>query len=176
MRAQQVVQRRDRLPPRQFAAGGQPFRVLIEHRVDDVHERLVAVEQSVPPGQQIAFQPALAQVLGEHLHHPTGRCEVFIVGHGLRKPHLVGRLVDRVQAVGGGLIGSHQTEPVAVPRDHVPQERAEHPSGLMGLRARLRDGYRVLAKVGQVQVMQQQTAVGVRVGAHPPVTGRCQGA
>ena len=38
----------------------QPFGVLVEHRIDDVNERLVAREEAVPPGQQVAFQPALA--------------------------------------------------------------------------------------------------------------------
>ena len=41
----------------------QPLRVLVEHRVDDVDERLVAVEEAVPAGEQVALEPALAQVL-----------------------------------------------------------------------------------------------------------------
>jgi hypothetical protein len=44
----------------------------------------------------------------------------------------------------------------------------------VGLGGGLRDGHRVVAKVGQVQVMQQQTAVRVRVGAHPTLTARRQ--
>jgi len=35
------------------------FGVLVEHRIDDVDEGLVAVEQSVAAGQDITFQPAL---------------------------------------------------------------------------------------------------------------------
>jgi hypothetical protein len=38
-------------------------------RVDDVDERLVTVEEAVPAGQEVALEPALALVLGEHLHH-----------------------------------------------------------------------------------------------------------
>ena len=59
----QVVQRTDRAPPGDIMTDLQPLGVLIEHRIDDVDERLVTGEEPVPPGQQIAFQPALALVL-----------------------------------------------------------------------------------------------------------------
>ena len=42
---------------------------LVQHRVDDVDERLVAVEQAMASGQQIAFEPPLALVLAQHLHY-----------------------------------------------------------------------------------------------------------
>ena len=71
VRAEQVVERGDRAPPRDLARHLQPLRVLVEHRVDDVDERLVAVEEAVPARQQIALEPALAEVLGEDLHHAT---------------------------------------------------------------------------------------------------------
>ena len=48
--------------------------MLVKHRVDDVNERLVAGEEAVAARQQIAFQPALAQVLAQHFHNaPVGR-------------------------------------------------------------------------------------------------------
>jgi hypothetical protein len=36
---------------------------LVEHRVDDVDEGLVAVEEAVAAGQQIALEPALTLML-----------------------------------------------------------------------------------------------------------------
>ena len=65
MRGQQIVQRGDRLPPRQLARDLQPLGVLVDHRVDDVDEGLVAGEQAVPAGEQIALQPALAEMLAD---------------------------------------------------------------------------------------------------------------
>jgi hypothetical protein len=53
--------------------------VLVEHRVDDVDERLVAVEQPVAAGEQVALEPALAQVLAEHLQH-AARAGPVVVG------------------------------------------------------------------------------------------------
>ena len=38
----------------------EPFGVLVDHRVDDVDEGLVAGEEAVAAGEQVAFEPALA--------------------------------------------------------------------------------------------------------------------
>ena len=46
MTRKEVVQRGDGPPPRDLCADFQPLRVLVEHRVDDVDEGLVAVEQT----------------------------------------------------------------------------------------------------------------------------------
>ena len=62
VRGEQIIQRRDFSTPRQFRRDLQPFGVLAEHRVHDADERLIAVEQPVPTGQQITFQPAFALV------------------------------------------------------------------------------------------------------------------
>ncbi len=98
VRAEQVVERRDRPPPRDAARHLQPLRVLVEHRVDDVDERLVAVEEAVPAGQQVALEPALAQVLREHLDDaPVGR-QRLVAGLALGLPGPRGRLEDRRRA------------------------------------------------------------------------------
>ena len=84
---EQVVQRGDVPPPGQLRGDLQPFGVLVEHGVDDVDERLVAVEQAVPPGQQVALQPAFGLVLAEHgVQHPPVGSEELVVGRRLRRP------------------------------------------------------------------------------------------
>ena len=73
--------------PWQFRRDLQPLGMLAEHRVDDANEGFVAVEQPVPPGEQIAFQPALALVLAEHrVQHAAGGREELIVLDGSRVP------------------------------------------------------------------------------------------
>src|SRR3712207_7073623 len=47
--------------------------VLVEHRVVVVDERLVRRVEAVPPGQQVALEHALAQVLGQDLDHAADR-------------------------------------------------------------------------------------------------------
>ena len=79
MGSQQVVQRRDFPPPRQRRRDLQPLGVLVEHRIHDVDERLVAVEQPMPAGEQIAFEPAFALVFAQHFHDATIQGEELIV-------------------------------------------------------------------------------------------------
>ena len=79
MRREQVVQRRDRLAPRNGPAHLQPFRVLVEHRIDDVNEGLIAREQAVPSGEQVALEPALAQMLAQHFHDAAVGAEIDVV-------------------------------------------------------------------------------------------------
>ena len=80
VRGEQIIQRRDLPAPGQFQRDLQPLGMLAEHRVDDANEGLIAVEQPVPPGQQIAFEPTLALVLAEHrIQHASGGREEFIV-------------------------------------------------------------------------------------------------
>ena len=67
MTGEQIIERSDRAPPVEPARHLEPLGMLIEHRIDDVDEGLVAVEQAMPSGQQIAFQPALAEIRGVNL-------------------------------------------------------------------------------------------------------------
>ncbi len=171
---QQVVQRSHRAAPGDVPAGLQPLGVLVEHRVDDVDERLVAVEQPVPAGEQVALQPALALVLGQHLHDPAVRGQVIIARLDPRVEGPAGGLEHGIEPVGGGLVRPEQPEGPRVAPGHVAQPGAQDPGafGLTG--ARLGHLHRVVAEIGQVQVAQQQAAVGVRIGAHPPVGARGQ--
>jgi hypothetical protein len=56
---------------------------------------------------------------------------------------------------------------------HVTQEHP-HDSCRLGIRfARTTDRHGVSREVGQAQRPHQRTAIGVGIGAHPPVAGRC---
>ena len=114
--------------PGQLSRLLQPFGVLVEHRIDDVDERLVGREEAVPAGQQIAFEPALQRVLAEHLHDPAvGRqlAAVGVLGEVLAQPGLLGHLVDRGQPVRGVLVGAEDAEVVRVVAHDVAQELAQ---------------------------------------------------
>ena len=137
-------------------------------------ERLVAVEQPVPPGQQVALQPPLAHVLAQYLHHPAVRGQVIVPRHDLPVEGPVGHLEDVGEPVGFGLVGPEQPEVRRVGLDHVAQPGAEYPGGFGHARARAGDRHGVVGEVGQPQVAQEQAAVGVRVRAHPPLAARGQ--
>ena len=98
-------------------------------------ERLVAAEQAVPAGQQVPLQPALAGVLGQHLHHPAGPGQVLVDVAELAGPDLVGDLVDRVEPVGRGLVGAEDLEVGVVVAHHVDEVLPQHAGRLVDGRA-----------------------------------------
>ncbi len=169
MRGQQVIQRSDLAPPRQVRRDLQPLRVLVEHRIDDVDERLVAVEQSMSAGEQVALEPALALVFAQHrVQHASGRCEQFVVRHGRGVPLALGRLEQGSQTVGERLVRAEDPEVslLLVQLRDVTQERSEHTRIADAARPGRRHGLGVVAEIRHPQVAQQHAAVGVRIGAH----------
>ena len=62
-------------------------------------EGLVAVEQAVPTGQQVACEPALALIFTQHLHHPAGRREELVAGQRFWIPLALRHLEQRAPSV-----------------------------------------------------------------------------
>ena len=151
--------------------------MLAEHRVDDANEGLIAVEQPVPAGQQISLQPTLALVLAEHrVQHASGGREEFIVLYFPGVPLTVGDFKNRAQEIRECLIGTEDAEIalILIQLGHVTQELAQHKRILALNGAGRRHIHRVDVEVRHAQVAQQNAAVGVRIGAHPPVALRRQ--
>ena len=98
VRREEVVEGRER-QSRNLAGDLQPFGVLIEHRVDDVDEGFVAIEQPVAPCEEVALEPALAEVLRKDLHDTAIRGETFVRRLSLGDPGTARRLEDRAQSV-----------------------------------------------------------------------------
>ena len=174
VRREEVVERRDRPAPRDPRRRLQPLRMLVEHRVDDVDEGLVAVEEAVPAGQQVPLEPALALVLGEHLDARGPRAQCLVGREDLRLPGARGHLEDRAQPVRRRLVGAEDAEAVGVAAHDVPQEGSEDAGRLGGGPAGRLDGDGVVAEVGQRKRLEQQAAVRARVRAHSPVALRWQ--
>ena len=176
VRGEQVVQRGDRLAPRDMPSRLQPLRVLIEHRVYEVNERLIAGEEAVSAGEQIALQPALTLMLTQHLDDPSVERESVIRRDLLLGVDATRRLEDGIPAVRRGLVGAEDAERLGVALDDVADEPALLARRLRLGRARRRDLHCVVAEVGQREVTAQHAAVRVRVGAHAALTRRRPGA
>ena len=130
VRREQVVQRRDLAPPRQFERDLQPFRMLAEHRIDDADEGLIAVEQAVSPRQQIALEPSLALMLAEHgVQDATLRREKLIVVDFAGVPLAIGDLKDVAEKIRKRLVRTEDAEIalVLVEARHVAKEFARAP-------------------------------------------------
>ena len=126
----------------------------------------------MPAAQQVAFQPAFDGVLAEHLHDAAFGRQIAAVGilrEVLCQPHLLGDIVEGLQPVGLRLVRPEDAEVVHVQPHDFAQEIAEGGdvagqgcAGFLDL-----DGG--VAEVRHVERLAQQTAIGDRVGAHPPV-------
>ena len=129
VRAEQVIERADRPPPANVVADLQPLGVLIEHRVDDVDERLVARKEPVPAGEQISFEPALALMLAEHFHHTAVGAEMIVLGIDLGHVTAVGHFQHVLPAVRVILVGAEEAEVLALQilLHDVAEELAHHP-------------------------------------------------
>ena len=86
----------------------------------------------MPAGQQVAFKPSLAHVLGEDLHDATVRRQMVVIGQGVGNPGAVRRLEHGREAVRRALVGSEYAE-IAMRRagaQHVAQILPHHRGGL----------------------------------------------
>ena len=124
--ASRIVERGDRPPPGDVPGDLQPLGVLVEHRVDDVDERLVGIEEAVAAGEQVAFEPALALVLAEHLHDAALGARWSSVGMTSASHCLFvasKTAVRRLEAVSSGP-KMRKLRSVGVELDHVAEELA----------------------------------------------------
>jgi len=62
-------------------------------------EGLVAGEEPVPAGEEVALEPAFAEVLAQDLHHAPVGGKVDVGGQGRLGPGLLRDLIDRLQTV-----------------------------------------------------------------------------
>ncbi len=151
--------------------------MLAEHRIDDADESLIAVEQSVPPGEQISFEPTLALVLAEHrVQDASGRRQQFVILYCPGVPLTIGDLKDRSQEIRDRLIGTEDPEValILIQLDHVTQEPAQYERILRLNHAGCRHVHRVDVEVRHAQIAQQNAAVGVGIGSHPSLAFRRQ--
>ena len=127
------------------AAGWQLSRLVRHPRVDSLDARLR--ERGWPAVMSMRMIPAvpfsvanyaagasavrvLPYTLATLVGLLPGTAAVVILGTPLREPELLGGLVDRAEAIRGGLVGTEHAEALGVASQHVAQEGAER-SGLV---------------------------------------------
>ena len=123
----------------------------------------------MPPGEQVALQPAFALVLAEHrVQHASGGREIFVLGHGRGVPLTVGHFKERSQAIRKRLVRTEDPKVSLLPvqlRD-IAQKGSEHTRVTDASHSRRWHGFRVVAEIRHPQVAEQRTAVGVRIRPH----------
>ena len=176
MRGEQIVERRDRPPPGDVIAGLEPLRVLVEHRIDDVDEGLVAAEEAVAAGQQIPLEPALALVLAQHLEHAAvvrddaSRCRGCCA---LDMREVTSSTASQRFEVSSSGLKMRKLRVASVELHDVAQVARPGPASPRRSRAPgCSTAHGVLAEIGQPQLAQQHAAVRVRVVAHAALARR----
>src|SRR5437016_8078268 len=126
--------------------------MLVEHGIHDMRKGLIRGKQAVATGKEIPFQPTLAVVFSQDLHHPPLRSQVSI-GIVIRRktiplPDPIRHLKHRVEAVRGRLVWAEQPEIARLPirLDDVTQEAAHDTGSFSDHRTRLRSEERRVGK------------------------------
>jgi hypothetical protein len=172
---EQDVERGHGLTPGHLKTLLDPLGVLIDHRVDDVHERLVAVEKSVATRKDVAFEPALHGVLRQHLHDSAFRAEVaavLILWQVSVHPNLLSGLVDLAELVALRLIRAHHAERLLVVADDRVEELGKLAHAWSGCNTWLVDLHCEVAEVLQAERSAEKATVRNGVLRHALALGR----
>ena len=142
-----------------------------------MNEGFIRREEAVPSGEQIAFEHAFHRVLAEHFDDPpVGRqlAAIRVFRKVFGDPEFLADFVDVVQLVRRVFVRAKDAEAIHVQLHHIAQESSQRPrvlgfdlTGLVDLQA-------VLPEVGSRRGFFEESAVGVRVRAHPASPGRRQ--
>src|SRR5260370_17234305 len=103
--------------------------MLIENRVDDVNERLIAVDQTMSVTQNVTFEPPFHRVLAQHLHNSTARYEIAPVGifrKVLAEPDLLTNFVNSLELVGLCLVRPNDPQVLHVSPRHFSDKLPDH--------------------------------------------------
>jgi hypothetical protein len=159
---EQDVERGHGLTPGHLKTLLDPLGVLVDHRVDDVHEWLVAVEKSMATREDVAFKPTLHGVLRQHLHDSALRAEVstiLVLWQVSVHPDLLSSLVDLAELVALRLIRAHDAERLLVVADDRVEEFGELAHAWSGGDARLVDLHCEFAEVLQAERSAEESTV-----------------
>ena len=176
VRCQQIIQRRDRTPPLNVCVYLQPLGMLIEHRIHDVNESLVAGKETVTAGKQISFEPALAHVLAQDFDHAAVAGQIFVDWKNRFQPLFFVASYNnssRFDAVSSGpktrkFFDSRLS--FITSRRNPPSTRVDSASAVPGVGT----STAYLRKSGMTQIVQQDSAIRVRIGAHPAIAFRSE--
>src|ERR1700720_2418675 len=124
--------------------------MLIENRIDDVDEGLLAQQQAMASREQVSFEPAFAKMLAQHLHDATVDAEINIDLFNISHPFLAGDFVDGLQSVRRALVRAKEPKImfVEIELHHVAQKFSENPRRLRLDAAGLNYGHGVIMEVG----------------------------
>src|SRR6202020_1264220 len=153
----------------------QPFRVLVEHGIDDMDEGFITGEKTVSASENMPPKPAFECGLAEHLHGASGDVELATVGvFGLvfSEPGFLGGGIDGCKLVGCGLVWAKNAEGVHVATHHFSQKVSQHLSRQIIVRTRRLYLCGIIAKLRKCEFFTKHAAICMRAGRDATRTRR----
>src|ERR1051326_1820394 len=116
-----------------------------------MNECLITTKEAVPASEQIALQPALAEVLTQHFHHPAVVGHVLVPRQNRAHENPVSHFKNGVPTVRGCFIRAEYSEvpSLAIEPEHVTDEFALCAGCFSLRRTRLRNFDRIIPEVWQ---------------------------
>ena len=111
-------------------------------------------------------------MLAQHFHHAAIGCDVIVAGNNFRGRTTIRHFEHRTPAVRGRLVRTEDAEVFRIHFRHVADELALDAGRLAFHRPGPGRLHRVIAEIRQAEVMQQEAAVGVGIGAHTALAFR----
>ena len=131
--------------------------MLVEHGIDNMDKRLIAGKETVPPGQQITFQPSLTGVFAQDFHDASIDAQIGVGGDDFLIPRPAGHLEDRRQTVRFGFIWTENAEVRVrqVVSHHIAQECAQNAGRFRHRRSMRLDRDSIVTEVWHPQILEQ---------------------
>src|ERR1017187_219640 len=142
--------------------------MLIEHRVDYVHEGFIRREKAIAAGKQVALEHAFHRVLAQHFDNASLRsqfCSITILGETFSDPELLRRLINCIELVGCVLVWREHSKAVHIPLHDIAQKTSQWWDVLYFGISWAVDLDGIIAELGQPQVFPE-LCIRVRTGAH----------
>src|SRR5579884_3633272 len=118
----------------------------------------------------------MTEMFAQYLHHATIRREMIVDWDNLFYPGAILYIEKIPKTIRIGLVWTDDTEItlLGVSRKHISHHLAELAHRLIALRRLLGDFNRIVCKRRNIQVNQQLSSIGVRIGSHTTVTLGCK--
>jgi len=142
--------------------------VLIEHRVDHVHEGFIRGEKAIATRKQVALEHAFHRVLAQHLDNTSVRsqfCSITVLGETFSDPELLRDLINRVKLVRRVLVWREHSKALHIPLHDIAQKASQWRDVLHFGISRAVDLDGIVAELGQPQFFPE-LCIRVRTGAH----------
>ena len=124
------------------------------------------------PGERVAFEPSLMAMLAQHFHHAAVVRDVIVVALDAAHQASVLDVEHVAEAIRVGFVGTEQAEVMllGIAREDIAHHLAEGSRRFDLDAAGLLELHRVVGERGDVERDGQDSAVGVRIRAHPAIS------